>query len=59
MAIFLKIYFCYLLELIGPTEGPKGVIRIQEVPIPYVRCIRRGRDGPDSLVIDNWTISCN
>ena len=41
MAIILKIYFCDLLELIGPTEGPKGVIKIQEVPTPYLIRTRR------------------
>ena len=45
------------MKLKGHTEGPKGVIRIQEVPIPYVRLKMRGRDCPDNLASDNCAFS--
>ena len=59
MAMFLKIHFCNLLELIGSYKGQTLVIRIQEIPIPHLRCIRRGRDGPEGLGIDSSTMFCN
>ena len=59
MAMFLKINFYNLSELIGSNKSQKPVIRIQEIPIPHLRCIRRGTHGPEGLGIDSSTMLCN